>query len=99
MVVAGTCHLLAFVVRADEYGSVGGDSPTSSIASSRASMYGSAASLDGARVLPRGDILVIGGDLAYPNPSNETYEKRLFRCCRSMFTSQPPDPVAFSSAL
>ncbi len=68
--------------RADEYGSVGGDSPTSSVASSRASMYGSAASLDGARVLPRGDILVIGGDLAYPNPSNETYEKRLFRCIR-----------------
>jgi hypothetical protein len=43
-------------------------------------MYGSAASLDDGRVLPRGDILVIGGDLAYPNPSNETYEKRLFRC-------------------
>ena len=50
-------------------------------------MYGSAASLDGARVLPRGDILVIGGDLAYPNPSNETYEKRLFRCRHSLGTS------------
>ncbi len=78
----GTWYSLASTVCADEYGSVGGDSPTSSIASSRASMYGSAASLDGARVLPRGDILVIGGDLAYPNPSNETYEKRLFRCFR-----------------
>ena len=32
------------------------------------------------QVLPRADVLVIGGDLAYPNPSNATYEKRLFRC-------------------
>ena len=30
--------------------------------------------------LPRADIMVLGGDLAYPNPSNETYEKRFFRC-------------------
>ncbi|XP_010275607.1 PREDICTED: uncharacterized protein LOC104610601 [Nelumbo nucifera] len=30
-------------------------------------------------VLPRGDLLLIGGDLAYPNPSAFTYEKRLFR--------------------
>ncbi|KXZ46777.1 hypothetical protein GPECTOR_40g511 [Gonium pectorale] len=29
--------------------------------------------------LPRGDVLVIGGDLAYPNPSRETYHQRLFR--------------------
>ncbi|XP_076902544.1 uncharacterized protein LOC143557324 [Bidens hawaiensis] len=29
--------------------------------------------------LPRGDLLLIGGDLAYPNPSAFTYEKRLFR--------------------
>ncbi|KAL5558589.1 hypothetical protein UlMin_034800 [Ulmus minor] len=28
--------------------------------------------------LPRGDLLLIGGDLAYPNPSAFTYEKRLF---------------------
>lgn len=33
----------------------------------------------GARLLPRADVLVIGGDLAYPNPSNETYETRFFR--------------------
>jgi hypothetical protein len=32
------------------------------------------------QVLPRADVLILGGDLAYPNPSNETYEKRLFRC-------------------
>ncbi|KAI7737500.1 hypothetical protein M8C21_020985 [Ambrosia artemisiifolia] len=28
--------------------------------------------------LPRGDLLLIGGDLAYPNPSTDTYEKRFF---------------------
>ncbi|KAF7829742.1 uncharacterized protein G2W53_012075 [Senna tora] len=28
--------------------------------------------------LPRGDLLLIGGDLAYPNPSAFTYERRLF---------------------
>eukprot|EP01018_Ginkgo_biloba_P006074 Gb_19683 [translate_table: standard] len=28
--------------------------------------------------LPRGDLLLIGGDLAYPNPSPFTYERRLF---------------------
>ncbi|KAG7401456.1 hypothetical protein PHYBOEH_001001 [Phytophthora boehmeriae] len=31
------------------------------------------------RVFPRGDALVIGGDLAYPHPSSSTYETRLFR--------------------
>ncbi|XP_042470048.1 uncharacterized protein LOC122052542 [Zingiber officinale] len=29
-------------------------------------------------VLPRGDLLLIGGDLAYPNPSAFTYERRFF---------------------
>eukprot|EP00879_Flechtneria_rotunda_P018990 GHRR01019937.1.p1 GENE.GHRR01019937.1~~GHRR01019937.1.p1 ORF type:complete len:748 (+),score=303.12 GHRR01019937.1:256-2499(+) len=29
-------------------------------------------------MLPRGDVLLIGGDLAYPNPSRETFEQRLF---------------------
>lgn len=28
--------------------------------------------------LPRGEVLLIGGDLAYPNPSRDTYEQRLF---------------------
>lgn len=64
---------------AEDFASVGGDSPTSSVASSGASAYDSAASLPGAMVLPRADVLILGGDLAYPNPSNETYEKRLFR--------------------
>ncbi|KAF5444980.1 hypothetical protein F2P56_034071 [Juglans regia] len=31
------------------------------------------------RILKRGDLLLIGGDLAYPNPSKSTYEQRLFR--------------------
>ena len=34
--------------------------------------------------LPRADVMVIGGDLAYPNPSNETYEQRFFRCACSL---------------
>ena len=29
-------------------------------------------------ILPRGRFVVIGGDLAYPNPSNESYAQRLF---------------------
>jgi hypothetical protein len=32
----------------------------------------------GSLQLPRGEVLLIGGDLAYPNPSRETYETRLF---------------------
>ncbi|CAL9114718.1 unnamed protein product [Musa textilis] len=33
---------------------------------------------DSTRRLRRGDLLLIGGDLAYPNPSAYTYERRLF---------------------
>lgn len=49
---------------------------------------GSSSILEGARKsgvcqagrleLPRGEVLLIGGDLAYPNPSRETFEQRLF---------------------
>ncbi|KAI3522114.1 hypothetical protein L1887_11593 [Cichorium endivia] len=38
--------------------------------------------------LPRGDLLLIGGDLAYPNPSSYTYEKRFFRPFE--YALQPP---------
>ncbi|CAN4115090.1 unnamed protein product [Withania somnifera] len=38
--------------------------------------------------LPRGRLLLIGGDLAYPNPSSFTYEKRLFRPFE--YALQPP---------
>ncbi|KAK6938720.1 Calcineurin-like phosphoesterase domain, ApaH type, partial [Dillenia turbinata] len=38
--------------------------------------------------LPRGDFLLIGGDLAYPNPSAFTYERRLF--CPFEYALQPP---------
>ncbi|KAJ0980805.1 hypothetical protein J5N97_009060 [Dioscorea zingiberensis] len=40
------------------------------------------------RTLPRGDLLLIGGDLAYPNPSEFTYERRLF--CPFEYALQPP---------
>ncbi|MEW5320472.1 MAG: hypothetical protein WDW38_011542 [Sanguina aurantia] len=44
---------------------------------------GGSSSLDkdggGVMTLPRGELLLIGGDLAYPNPSQENYEERLFR--------------------
>lgn len=43
----------------------------------------------GGLVLPRGDVMVIGGDLAYPNPSIETYEHRLFRPFEAAL---PPPP-------
>ncbi|KAK3126151.1 hypothetical protein QOZ80_7AG0552370 [Eleusine coracana subsp. coracana] len=38
--------------------------------------------------LPRGNLLLIGGDLAYPNPSTYTYEKRFFRPFE--YALQPP---------
>ncbi|GAA0157203.1 esterase [Lithospermum erythrorhizon] len=38
--------------------------------------------------LPRADLLIIGGDLAYPNPSAFTYEKRFFRPFE--YALQPP---------
>ncbi|KAG7941532.1 hypothetical protein I3843_16G049600 [Carya illinoinensis] len=34
---------------------------------------------DSELILNRGDLLLIGGDIAYPNPSQFTYENRLFR--------------------
>ncbi|KAK9270823.1 hypothetical protein L1049_026409 [Liquidambar formosana] len=43
---------------------------------------------DSEHVLPRGDLLLIGGDLAYPNPSAFTYERRLF--CPFEYALQPP---------
>ncbi|KAM7521037.1 hypothetical protein LguiB_019999 [Lonicera macranthoides] len=43
---------------------------------------------DSVLTLPRGDLLLIGGDLAYPNPSAFTYERRLFRPFE--YALQPP---------
>uniref|UniRef100_A0AAV1T0I2 Calcineurin-like phosphoesterase domain-containing protein n=1 Tax=Peronospora matthiolae TaxID=2874970 RepID=A0AAV1T0I2_9STRA len=40
------------------------------------------------RVFPRGDALVIGGDLAYPHPDSQSYETRLFRCFE--YAMKPP---------
>ena len=39
-------------------------------------------------VLPRGKVLVIGGDLAYPDPTPENYERRFFRTFEDAM--QPP---------
>jgi hypothetical protein len=50
------------------------------------------------RVFPRGDALVIGGDLAYPHPDSKTYETRLFRCFE--YAMKPPPtyhPAAIST--
>ncbi|GFR41995.1 hypothetical protein Agub_g2809, partial [Astrephomene gubernaculifera] len=41
--------------------------------------------------LPRGDVLVLGGDLAYPNPSRDTYHQRLF----GPFQAALPPPPHF----
>ncbi|KAK2992303.1 hypothetical protein RJ640_020296 [Escallonia rubra] len=43
---------------------------------------------DSVLTLPRGDLLLIGGDLAYPNPSEFNYERRLFRPFE--YALQPP---------
>ncbi|XP_040998134.1 uncharacterized protein LOC121244169 [Juglans microcarpa x Juglans regia] len=43
----------------------------------------------GSRILKRGDLLLIGGDLAYPNPSKSTYEQRLLRPFE--YALEPPD--------
>ncbi|GJT45065.1 metallo-dependent phosphatase-like protein [Tanacetum coccineum] len=43
---------------------------------------------DSIQSLPRADLLLIGGDLAYPNPSAFTYEKRFFRPFE--YALQPP---------
>ena len=47
-----------------------------------------------AKLLPRGDVLILGGDLAYPNPSVETYELRFFAPFEAAL---PPPPVSNST--
>lgn len=39
--------------------------------------------------LPRGELLVLGGDLAYPFPSEENYEKRFFRTFEDAMAPPP----------
>ncbi|CAN1273915.1 hypothetical protein LINPERPRIM_LOCUS15229 [Linum perenne] len=43
---------------------------------------------DSVHSLPRAKLLLVGGDLAYPNPSSFTYERRLF--CPFEYALQPP---------
>ena len=45
----------------------------------------------GGRVLPRGKLLINGGDLAYPDPTPENYEQRFFRT----FEDAMPPPPSF----
>ena len=39
--------------------------------------------------LPRADVLLIGGDLAYPRPTNENFEERFLR----VFEDAMPPPL------
>eukprot|EP00547_Thalassionema_nitzschioides_P009961 CAMPEP_0194229198 /NCGR_PEP_ID=MMETSP0156-20130528/43766_1 /TAXON_ID=33649 /ORGANISM="Thalassionema nitzschioides, Strain L26-B" /LENGTH=920 /DNA_ID=CAMNT_0038961739 /DNA_START=678 /DNA_END=3440 /DNA_ORIENTATION=- len=39
--------------------------------------------------LPRGDFLVLGGDLAYPEPNERSYEKRFFRTFEDAMAPPP----------
>ncbi|KAM0868218.1 hypothetical protein ACQ4PT_041474 [Festuca glaucescens] len=43
---------------------------------------------DSRLTFPRGELLLIGGDLAYPNPSSFSYERRFF--CPFEYALQPP---------
>jgi len=43
---------------------------------------------DSRLIFPRGELLLIGGDLAYPNPCPFTYERRFF--CPFEYALQPP---------
>mmetsp|Transcript_16000 Transcript_16000/g.29014 ORF Transcript_16000/g.29014 Transcript_16000/m.29014 type:complete len:902 (-) Transcript_16000:1417-4122(-) len=45
----------------------------------------------GRRTLPRGKLLINGGDLAYPDPTPDSYEKRFFRT----FEDALPPPPSF----
>jgi hypothetical protein len=56
-----------------------GVTPASNKASKSTTSSSSSSGAVGPTVcLPRGDVLLLGGDLAYPNPSRETFEQRLF---------------------
>ncbi|MEV6349645.1 metallophosphoesterase [Actinoplanes sp. NPDC051851] len=45
----------------------------------------------GERVLPRGRVLVLGGDEVYPTPSSDRYEDRLVGPYRAALPMPPPD--------
>jgi hypothetical protein len=63
--------------------------PPSSIDHQQNSSYIAPTSTSISRTLPRATCLVHGGDLAYPNPSDETYEQRLF----SVYEDALPPPA------
>lgn len=49
--------------------------------------------IEGGQVLPRGEILVHGGDLAYPHPTDEVYEERLFSVYNQAFPASDPNGI------
>ncbi len=52
-----------------------------------------------AKLLPRGDVLILGGDLAYPNPSTETYELRFFAPFEAALPPPPVSTISFCHIL
>jgi hypothetical protein len=73
----------AAAAAAGQQATTANDNRNSRISSSSSSsvMYGAKQSeicQNGQLELPRGEVLLLGGDLAYPNPSRETFEQRLF---------------------
>lgn len=48
--------------------------------------------LPGTRTLPRGEILIIGGDLAYPRPTPENFESRFLRVFEDAMPSPSDQP-------
>ena len=45
------------------------------------------------RTLKRGQILLIGGDLCYPNPTNENFEERFLRVFDDAMVCERPPPT------
>lgn len=68
-------HIASNSVQQQQQQEQDGSSSSSSVS---AGAQSSVACQDGQLELPRGEVLLLGGDLAYPNPSRETFEQRLF---------------------
>ena len=60
----------------------------------RVSLRRRTAKLPGVLQLPRAKVLLLGGDLAYPSPTPESYESRFFR----PFQCALPPPIGYEAA-
>ena len=76
---SGLCTQDASLKSAAGWVSAAGDFPACDAAPQPISPHNDHGAHEAMQTLPRADVLILGGDLAYPNPSNETYEKRFFR--------------------